>query len=279
MSFLQALLIAVVVGLAYLARRIGGDPGLERPIVLGPIVGLILGDLQTGVIVGGSLELIFLGASPIGGSVPPNVAIGAAIGTALAVGSGHGVQTALVTAVPAAIVGTFFELGAKTICSFLVHRADRAAAEARGASILRVLWVGNAVHFFMYAIPTFVVLQFGSKAAQSLLSGLSPSVQNALNTAAALLPAVGFAILLSVLYNKRLFPLFFAGFIIAAYTDFTVIGIAILGTALVLVVMGRSASASAAAAVPPPAPAVRAPAHSEFDADDASDLMPTTRLV
>jgi hypothetical protein len=53
-----------------------------------------------------------------------------------------------------------------------------------------------------------------------------------------------------------------------------VIGIAILATALVLVVMSRSASAPAASA-----PAVHPPAHSEFDADDASDLMPATRLV
>jgi mannose/fructose/N-acetylgalactosamine-specific phosphotransferase system component IIC len=250
-SFLQALLIAVIVGLAYLARRIGGDPGLERPIILGPIVGLILGDMQTGIIVGGSLELVFLGASPIGGSVPPNVAIGAAIGTALAVGSGNGVQTALVTAVPAAIVGTFFELGAKTVCSFLVHRADRAAEEASGRSILAVVWVGNAVHFLAYAIPSFLVLRFGSSALQSLLSGLNEDVQAALNTAAALLPAVGFAILLSVLYNKALFPLFFAGFSLSAYTGISVIGIAILATALVVVIMRRPVSSPA---TPPPSP-------------------------
>lgn len=274
MSLAQAALIAVVVALAYLARRIGGDPGLERPIVLGPIVGLILGDLQTGIIVGGSLELVFIGASPIGGSVPPNVAIGAAIGTALAVGSGHGVQAALVAAIPAAVVGTFFELFAKTVCSFLVHRADRAAAEARGRSIMAVVWAGNAVHFLAYAIPTFLVLRFGGSAIQSLLSGLNEHVQAALNTAAALLPAVGFAILLSVLYNKMLFPLFFVGFAVAAYTDFSVIGIAILATALVAVIMRRPSSSAAA---PPPAPTAP-PAPAEKDADSAPAPV-TTRLV
>ena len=253
MSSFQALLIAVVVGLAYLARRIGGDPGLERPIVLGPIVGLILGDLHTGIVVGGSLELVFLGASPIGGSVPPNVAIGAAIGTALAVGSGSGVQTALVTAVPAAIVGTFFELFAKTVCSFLVHRADQAADRGSGRSIMAVVWTGNAVHFLAYAIPSFLVLQFGSSVIQSLLTGLNEHVQAALNTAAALLPAVGFAILLSVLYNKALFPLFFAGFSLSAFTGISVIGIAILATALVVVIMRRSAASPATPAPAPPA--------------------------
>lgn len=270
MSSAQALLIAVVVGLAYLARRIGGDPGIERPIVLGPIVGLILGDLQTGIIVGGSLELVFIGASPIGGSVPPNVAIGAAIGTALAVGSGNGVEAALVTAVPAAIVGTFFELFAKTVCSFLVHRADRAAASADARSIMAVVWTGNAIHFLAYAVPTFLVLQFGSRALQSLLSGLSDDVQAALTAGAALLPAVGFAILLTVLYNKALFPLFLVGFALAAYTDFTVIGVALLATALVVVIMRRPASTPATTA------AAAAPIAAQ---DDAVPSQPTTRLI
>ncbi len=247
MTLAKALLIAVVVGLTYLARRIGGDPQLERPIILGPVVGLILGDLHTGIIVGGALELVFIGAAPIGGSVPPNVAIGAAIGTALAVGTGQGVEGALVTAVPAALVGTFFELFAKTVCSFLVHKADQAAEEARGRTVLAVVWAGNAVHFLAYAIPTFLVLYFGSSALQSILSGLNDNVQAALTSAAALLPAVGFGILLSVLYNKALFPLFFAGFALAAFTSFTVIGIAIAATALVVVIMRRPATPAAPA--------------------------------
>ncbi len=271
MTLAKALLIALVVGIAYLARRIGGDPGLERPIVLGPIVGLIMGDPQTGIIVGGSLELVFIGASPIGGSVPPNVAIGAAIGTALAVGSGNGVEAALVVAVPAAIIGTFFELFAKTVCSFLVHRADQAATTGSGRSVLIVVWIGNAIHFLAYVIPTFVVLQFGSNAIASLMAGLTDNVQSALNTAAAMLPAVGFAILLSVLYNKRLFPVFFAGFALAAFTDFSVIGVAIAATALAIVIM-RPHQGAATPAAPPVsglAPAVT----------PAASTKPKTRLV
>jgi PTS system mannose-specific IIC component/fructoselysine and glucoselysine-specific PTS system IIC component len=42
---------------------------LTRPIIVGPIAGLILGDLKTGIILGASLESIFMGISYIGGSV------------------------------------------------------------------------------------------------------------------------------------------------------------------------------------------------------------------
>jgi mannose/fructose/N-acetylgalactosamine-specific phosphotransferase system component IIC len=250
MTLSQSLLIAFIVAAFYLARRIGGDPQLERPIILGPIVGLIAGDFQTGLIVGGTLELVFIGAATFGGTAPPNVAIGSAVGIALAIASGEGVEAALVLAVPAAVLGTFCELFAKTVCSFLVHRADSAAEEARGRSILRVIWVGNGVHFFAYFIPTFLALYFGSTAVENFINSLSDDVMAAMNTAAAILPAVGFGILLSVLYNKTLFPVFFAGFAISAFSGFTVIGIAILATALVLVIMRRRPARTAAVEEP-----------------------------
>jgi mannose/fructose/N-acetylgalactosamine-specific phosphotransferase system component IIC len=257
MSFVQALLIALVVATVYLARRIAGDPQLERPIILGPIVGLIAGDFQTGLIVGGTLELVFIGAATFGGTAPPNVAIGSAVGTALAISSGNGTEAALVLAVPAAVLGTFCELFAKTVCSFLVHRADAAARDGNGRAILTVIWIGNAVHFFSYAIPTFAALYFGSAAVEAFIGSLSDQVLGAMNTAAAILPAVGFGILLSVLFNKSLFPVFFAGFAISAFTDFTVIGVAILATALVVVIFRARPAASRPAE---PAQAASAPA-------------------
>lgn len=254
MTFTESFLIALIVGLVYLARRIAGDPQLERPIILGPIVGLIAGDFQTGLIVGGTLELVFIGAATFGGTAPPNVAIGSAVGTALAIGSGNGTEAALVLAVPAAVLGTFCELFAKTVCSFLVHRADSAAADGNGRTILAVIWIGNIVHFLSYAVPTFFALYFGSGAVERFIGSLSDQVLDAMNTGAAILPAVGFGILLSVLFNKSLFPVFFAGFAIAAFTDFTVIGTAVLATAVVVVIFRMRRPAA-----PAPAPASTAP--------------------
>lgn len=263
MTLTQSILIAVIVGLVYLARRIAGDPQLERPIILGPIVGLIAGDFQTGLIVGGTLELVFIGAATFGGTAPPNVAIGSAVGTALAIGSGNGTEAALVLAVPAAVLGTFCELFAKTVCSFLVHRADSAAAEGNGRAILVVIWLGNTIHFISYAIPTFLALYFGSNAVQRFVESLSDQVMDAMNTGAAILPAVGFGILLSVLFNKSLFPVFFVGFVVAAFTSFTVIGVAVLATAVVLVIFRRRREEPANSPTPEPvAPAVTTSASS-----------------
>jgi PTS system mannose-specific IID component len=150
------------------------------------------------------------------------------------------VETALVVAVPAAVVGTFFELFAKGGCSFLVHRADRAAERADSRGILVTIWIGNAIHFLAYAVPTFLALYFGTDAVRSVVSALSGNVSDGLHVAGAILPAVGFGILLSVLYVRSLFPIFFLGFAAAAYAQFSVIGVTVVAVPLVLLMLSRS---------------------------------------
>ena len=39
-----------------------GTNQLQRPIILGPLVGLVLGDLDAGIKIGATLELAFLGS-------------------------------------------------------------------------------------------------------------------------------------------------------------------------------------------------------------------------
>lgn len=56
MSIVQALLLGLLGGIGIWDSRVGGIWMIDRPLVLGPLVGLILGDFTTGIIVGGSLE-------------------------------------------------------------------------------------------------------------------------------------------------------------------------------------------------------------------------------
>ena len=79
---LQAFLLGCVafIGKCDLAT---GTNLIQRPIVLGPLVGLILGDFQMGIVVGATLELAFLGQVSVGAYIPPNVIVGGVLGTAL----------------------------------------------------------------------------------------------------------------------------------------------------------------------------------------------------
>src|ERR1700749_4358547 len=81
-----------------------GTTLLSRPLVLGPLVGLVLGDVTQGTIIGGTLELIFMGNIKVGAAIPPDVVTGGVLGTAFAIISHKGVGIALALAIPISIL-------------------------------------------------------------------------------------------------------------------------------------------------------------------------------
>ena len=74
MVVIQTLLIALLT-LAARCHTMFGTSLINRPIVLGALTGLIVGDLQQGIIMGGTLELAFVGAVSIGAYIPPEIKV------------------------------------------------------------------------------------------------------------------------------------------------------------------------------------------------------------
>ena len=230
MNTFQILLISLITGLSYLTRRACGDMQLERPIVLGPLTGLILGDFATGLQLGATLELIFMGAQAIGGAVPSNTAIGSTVGTAIAIVSGTGVEGG--TAVAVAVACSSFETLAKTFCSFFAHWADNYAAKGNWKGINLAVWMGNLLHFLADFLPTFLALSIGAEALTALMANIPAKVMAGINGMGKLLTALGFGLLLNNLGTKKLMPYFFIGFALAAYIPaFGTMGIAFIGVA------------------------------------------------
>lgn len=86
---IQTILIGIVAFIGFLECGLGNSM-IQRPIVMGPLVGLVLGDFQTGLVVGATLELAFMGNVTIGAALPPEITAGGILGTALAISVGGG---------------------------------------------------------------------------------------------------------------------------------------------------------------------------------------------
>ena len=67
----QYILIALVAFVASMDEQLFGITMLGRPLFTSLFVGLILGDVQTGCIVGAALESMFMGAIMVGAAVLP----------------------------------------------------------------------------------------------------------------------------------------------------------------------------------------------------------------
>lgn len=83
--FVTALLLGLVGVFCILDSRILGRMNFERPLITCTIVGALLGDLQTGLTLGASIELMSLGIVNIGAAAPPDMNMAAIICAAFAI--------------------------------------------------------------------------------------------------------------------------------------------------------------------------------------------------
>ena len=92
-SIIQIALVFVVTFIAAI-DQFDFLESLYQPIVTGAVIGLILGDLNTGLLVGGTYQLMTIGNMPIGGAQPPNAVIGGIMAAILAIATGPTRQSA-----------------------------------------------------------------------------------------------------------------------------------------------------------------------------------------
>ena len=126
MLITQTLLITLITLLAR-CHTMFGTSLINRPIVLGMLTGWIMGDLTQGIIIGGALELAFVGAVSIGAYIPPDMISGTILGTAFAIKAGAGAETALALGYPIATLMLAINSLGTPIGLYLMHKCDKYA--------------------------------------------------------------------------------------------------------------------------------------------------------
>lgn len=134
----------------------------HRPLIACTVIGLILGDLKTGIMLGGTLELIALGWMNVGAAQSPDSALASIISAILVIVGQQSIATGIAIALPVAAAGQVLTVFARTITVVFQHAADKAAEEARFRTldILHVSALG--VQALRVAIPALIVSLFVS---------------------------------------------------------------------------------------------------------------------
>lgn len=221
-----------------------GTTLLSRPLVLGPLVGWVLGDLNQGIIIGGTLELIFMGNIKVGAAIPPDVITGGVLGTAFAILSGKGATIALALAIPISILAEMLLSALFVFRSVFNKHFIAFAEEGSWRKIQRLHILLGLLKPFLMGLICFLALQLGSETMKTFLDAIPAWVNSGLQVAGNMLPALGFALLMNLMFNKRVAPYFFLGFILAAYLKLPVIAIGGLGLIIALLITRNSASGS-----------------------------------
>ncbi|HVU99467.1 MAG TPA: PTS system mannose/fructose/sorbose family transporter subunit IID [Puia sp.] len=240
---LSYLLITLIIFFGH-SEDLLGTTLLSRPLVLAPLVGWALGDWQQGVVIGASLELIFMGNIKVGAAIPPDVVTGGVLGTAFAMLSHKGVGIALALAIPISILAEMLLSALFVTRSVFNKTFVRYAAEGNWRGVQRLHVLSGFVKPVLMALVGFLALRLGAGVMKNFLDTIPSWVNTGLQVAGNLLPALGFALLMNLLFHKRVAPYFFLGFLLAAYLKMPVIAIGGLGVIIAfLVTQDRAPSA------------------------------------
>ena len=176
------------------------------PVFAGFITGLIMGDLTTGLFIGGSLQLFVLGVGTFGGASRIDATSGAVLATAFSVAQGIKPELAIATiAVPVATLLTYFDILGRMTTTYFAHRVDAAIERFDYKGIERNYLLGALPWALSRALPVFLALAFGGTFVQAIVDGVAGVkwLAAGLTLAGRMLPGLGFAILLRYLPVKR----------------------------------------------------------------------------
>ena len=230
-TLFQALLLGLICGLAKAIIFYTSSAFMINTVVFNAvIVGAVLGDMKTAMIIGASLQLIYLGVISAGGNQPTDPCLASYIAIPVAMASGLNTTAAVAIAVPVGLLGAQLQNLAYLMAGFFAQRADQFAKKGDAAGMTRwAVWYCGCVKTLIFAVPVTLALYFGSGALQGVLDHIPAAVTNGLAAMGACLPAVGFAIIASLISKPKYLPFFFAGFFLIEYTKIKTIPLLMAG--------------------------------------------------
>lgn len=265
----QAALIGLVVVLTQLDGQVFGECKFREPVVTGFLVGLIMGDVPKGLMIGAQMQLMWMGATAIGPTAGLDVGSGGTIGAAVAIATNSGIESAIMFGVPVSVIMQFVSTLLMTLFSGAMAMADKEVESLNFKRLSLIHWGCTGLIAVMYWLLTFILMYFGAGVIDSIVSGLPEWVSNGLNGVAALLPALGFALLMKIIMNGSMWPYFILGFVPAAFVgfDLNMVGMAAVAVAIALIVFQLRSSGGIVAA-PATAPAAQADIASDDEWED-----------
>lgn len=239
MAWWQILLLTIYAGFEIL-DELQIYSSLNTPVGAGLIAGIIMGDMQTGLVIGASMQLMVLGVGTFGGASKIDATTGTVLATAFSVSvKGMSPQVAISSiAVPVAAIMVELDVLARFANTFFSHRIDHFIEQQNYKAIERNFLYGSIPWALSRAVPVFIALAFGRGLVQTIATALNGDLKwlgTGLTVAGATLPAVGFAILLRYLPVKKHIAYLILGFTITTLFSVLFTNIQTIGTGLAAV--------------------------------------------
>ena len=205
--------------------------GVRTTVLTGIIAGLCVGDLATGLQVGSTMLISSMGFYTYGGATIPDFITGTIFGTVVGAKTGS-VESGIVVAGGIALLMSQMDILGRASTTVFQHLAEGALANNSIKKMELYTILGTLPWILSGAIP--VVLGMILIDNVVVLTNFANSVNwiaNGLRVVGKILPAVGFALLLSYMDLKKYWPFFIIGFVLYAYAGMGTVALALVGLA------------------------------------------------
>lgn len=210
--------------------------GTYQPVTCGFVVGLILGDIPTGLTVGGTLQLMSLGISNFGGASVPDYQTATIVGAFVTISTAQTPEIGITIGIPVALFMVQLDVLRNTFGIYLVHQAEHFMEKREYHKIEWMQYIGVVVTMATTGIPVLLAVAFGPELVNTILDNTPQWLIGGLSVAGGLLPAVGVGLLLRYLPVKEYFSFLLIGFLLAVYLNVPILGVALAGAAIALLI-------------------------------------------
>ncbi len=248
MSVIQIIAISLFVYLGSIGSIVGNTIGwytLGRPLVASFVVGVIMGDLQTAMIVGIALQIMYMGNVTPGGAVAWDLSYATYIGTAGALVFGTGMESTQVIGLAVVFAGIGGLVGQMVwnlsyALNLPLNRLANKYAEAgeTGKMYIPNVVCGQLIGLACRFIPAVILLTTMTAASAqadfaSMIPGWLPPL---LSTFGGMMAALGMGIIISFLLKKQWqICIFLLGFVLVTYFNLNTMAVAVIATLLAVI--------------------------------------------
>ncbi len=226
LQFLGVIIVAAVAGMG----SVLDECQFHRPLVACTLMGLVLGDITTGIILGGTLEMLALGWMNVGAAMAPDAALASVVSTILVIVGHQSIGAGIALAVPLAAAGQVLTIFVRTITVFFQHLADKFATEGNCFGIEMCHLGGLLLQAIRVAAPAAAIaLVAGTDTVNAALAAIPDVITRGLQVSGGFIVVVGYAMVINMMNAKALMPFFFLGFLIAVFTQVNLIGFGAIG--------------------------------------------------
>lgn len=232
-----ALIVAFTYWAIFVVDESFGWQAFVRPIVCGPIIGFVLGDLKTGCEIGASLEAIYMGIVSVGGGSPADAFGATIICTTFVIDGGLSRGAALALAFPIGTLTQQVTQLALPMHGYFVKKFDQyaAAGDTKKFAFLQQSYRFLIARLFQTTV-IFLAILLGAKSVSAVFDFLPKFILTGLTVSGNMLPVVGMGILLSMIWNKEAGAFLFVGFALTAYLKLDTMAVAVFAACIAVIV-------------------------------------------